>query len=54
VNNNAKWFPFTDLPSAKSGAKLQKNYNTAKYTNEKFANAKKKNYFCTHKPHEKT
>lgn len=40
-----------DLPSAKSGAKLQKNDDTAKYTIEKFANAKKKNYICTHNPH---
>ena len=46
VNNNAKRFPVRDLPSAKSGAKLQKINEITKYPTEKFENTKKKSKFA--------
>jgi hypothetical protein len=46
VNNNAKRFPVKDLPSAKSGAKLQKINEITKYPTEKFENPKKKTKFA--------
>ena len=46
MNNNAKRFPVKDLPSAKSGAKLQKINEITKYPTEKFENTKKKSKFA--------
>jgi hypothetical protein len=52
VNNNAKRFPLSDLPSAKSGTKLQKINETTKYPTEKFGNTKKKSKFAPIKLHQ--
>jgi hypothetical protein len=52
VNNNAKRFPIQDLPSAKSGTKLQKINETTKYPTEKFGNTKKKSKFAPIKLHQ--